>query len=337
MPQDERLDHLRRWLDRHLGAVQSLQPASGDASFRRYFRVTDADGRGFIAMDAPPEREPLHPFLDVGRRLADAGVHVPRVYLRDTAQGFALLDDFGSAHYLGELSPDTADALYGDAFDALVHIQQADPTGLPDYDRPTLEREMALFPEWFLGYHLGLKIHPTLAAALSNVAMALTGNALDQPQVFVHRDYHSRNLMRTTHNNPGVLDFQDALRGALTYDPVSLLRDAYVAWPEERVHGWALSYRDRAAGAGLCEPVDDVTFLRWFDLMGLQRHLKVLGIFARLYHRDGKAGYLRDLPRVLAYVMHVAPRHPETAPLAELISTLDIPARLEATLSACAP
>ncbi|WP_455384716.1 aminoglycoside phosphotransferase family protein [Acidihalobacter prosperus] len=337
MQNDLRLNALRAWLADRLGPVDALQPASGDASFRRYFRIRTADGRSYIVMDAPPEQEPLGPFLDVTRRLAQAGVHVPRIHAHDTAQGFALLDDLGSTHYLAELSPDRADALYGDAFDMLLRIQRTACDGLPDYDRSALEREMALFPEWFLGRHLDLQLSPDQRAVLDGVESALVDNALEQPQVFVHRDYHSRNLMRTAQDNPGVLDYQDAVRGALTYDLVSLLRDAYVAWPDERVRAWALDYRDRAVGADLCATTDDATFLRWFDLMGLQRQLKVLGIFARLCHRDGKTGYLADLPRVLAYVMHVAPRHAETAPLAELLETLRIPALLDRQLRACVP
>ena len=337
MPNDTRLEALQAWLSNQLKLVDALQPASGDASFRRYFRARTADDRSYIVMDAPPAQEPLGPFLDIGRRLAAAGVNVPQVHAHDDALGFAVLDDFGSTHYLARLTPDTADALYGDAFDMLLRIQRTPCAGLPEYDRAALEREMALFPEWFLGHHFDLELLPAQRATLGALEHTLVANALEQPQVFVHRDYHSRNLMLTAQNNPGVLDYQDALRGALTYDLVSLLRDAYVAWPEERVRAWALLYRDRAVENGLCAAVDDATFLRWFDLMGLQRELKVLGIFARLYHRDGKAGYLDDLPRVLAYVMHVAPRHADTAPLAELLDALEIPARLDRWLPACAP
>lgn len=337
MPNDPRLQALGTWLAEKLGAVDTLLPASGDASFRRYFRARTSDGGSYIVMDAPPMQEPLEPFLDVTRRLTEARVHVPFVHAHDSEQGFALLDDLGSTHYLTELNPDTADALYEDAFEMLLRIQHAADAGLPDYDRGALEREMALFSEWFLGHHVGLQLTTTQQASLEAVERTLVVNALEQPQLFVHRDYHSRNLMVTASDNPGVLDYQGAMRGALSYDLVSLLRDAYVAWPEQRVRTWALHYRDRAVAAGLCSAVDDATFLRWFDLAGLQRQLKVLGIFARLHHRDGKAGYLADLPRVLAYVMHVAPRHSDTAPLAALLDALDIPALLDRQLPACAP
>ncbi|MEJ2631320.1 MAG: phosphotransferase [Acidihalobacter sp.] len=336
MPNDLRLQAIGSWLATQLDKFDALQPASGDASFRRYFRTRTTAGHDYIVMDAPPEQEALAPFLDVTRRLADAGVHVPRVHAHDAAQGFALLEDFGSTHYLAELNPDTANSLYSDAFAMLLRIQRASHADLPDYDRSTLEREMALFPEWFLGRHFGLQLSPTQQATLNAIEDVLVANALEQPQVFVHRDYHSRNLMLTAQDKPGVLDYQDAVRGALTYDLVSLLRDAYVAWPDERVRAWALDYRDHAVGAGLCAAVADNTFLRWFDLMGLQRQLKVLGIFARLCHRDGKMGYLADLPRVLAYVMHTAPRYADTAPLADLLKALDIPTQLDRKLSACA-
>lgn len=337
MPNDTRLETLNAWLADQLGAIDTLQPASSDASFRRYFRACMADGGSYIVMDAPPQQEPLAPFLDIGRRLAAAGVHVPQVHAYDNALGFALLDDLGSTHYLEVLAPDTADALYGDAFDTLLRIQHASCEALPVYDRTMLKRETALFPEWFLGRHFGLELATAHRSALDAVDEALIVSALEQPQTLVHRDYHSRNLMRTERDNPGVLDFQGAVRGPLTYDLVSLLRDVYVAWPEHRVRAWALNYRDRVTAAGLCGTVGDADFLRWFDLMGLQRQIKVLGLFARLNHRDGKAGYLGDLPRTLAYILHVAPRYTQTAALAELIHELDIPARLDRRLPACAP
>ena len=337
MPNDHRFEMLNAWLAGQLDIVGAPQPASGDASFRRYFRINAADGRSYIVMDAPPQQEPLAPFLDVGRRLAMAGVHVPQVHAYDDAKGFALLDDFGSTHYLEVLSPDTADALYGDAFDSLLRIQHASCEALPVYDHAMLKRETALFPEWFLGRHFGLELAAAQRSALDAVDQALIDSALEQPQVLVHRDYHSRNLMRTEQNNPGVLDFQGAVRGPLTYDLVSLLRDVYVAWPEHRVRAWALDYRDRAFADGLCGTVGDADFLRWFDLMGLQRQIKILGLFTRLYLRDGKPRYLSDLPRTLAYILHVAPRYTQSAPLAELIHALDIPARLDQRLPACAP
>ncbi|AOV16416.1 aminoglycoside phosphotransferase [Acidihalobacter aeolianus] len=333
--QDPRRAALADWLAEVAPGSRDLRPASGDASFRRYFRL-DTDGGPRIAMDAPPAQEQLAPFLEVTARLAAAGVHVPQVHAADADLGFVLLDDLGTRHYLDALDADNVDALYGDALDALVRIAAADSAGLPDYDHALLAREMALFPDWLLDRHLGLTLDGAQRTTLDAVCEALIASALAQPQIFVHRDYHARNLMLTEEHNPGVLDYQDAVRGPLAYDLVSLVRDAYLSWPEARVRGWALAYRDRAVAAGLCAPTADDDFLRAFDLMGVQRQLKVLGIFARLWHRDGKPGYLSDLPRVLAYVEAVAPRHPETAPLAALIGQLDLRRRLQEAARPCA-
>ncbi|AOU98797.1 hypothetical protein BI364_13215 [Acidihalobacter yilgarnensis] len=334
--EDPRRGALAHWLAGIATGTRNLRPASGDASFRRYFRL-DTDAGPRIAMDAPPAQEPLAPFLDISVRLAAANVRVPKIYAADPALGFALLDDLGDVHYLDVLDTHSADVLYGDALDTLIRIQSAPTDGLPDYDRSLLAREMGLFPDWLLDRHLGLTLNREQRARLDAVCETLIANALTQPQVFVHRDYHARNLMRIADGNPGVLDYQDAVCGPITYDLASLLRDAYVTWPEVRVHRWALSYRDRAVAAKICGPVDDARFLRWFDLMGLQRQLKVLGIFARLCHRDGKPGYLGDLPRVLAYVETVAPRHAESMPLATLIEDLALRTRLEEARQTCAP
>ena len=327
---DARLAALRDWLRGLPGlAGATLAPASADASFRRYFRVTAPDGANFIAMDAPPGREDLGPFLDVTERLLAAGLRVPRVHARDLAQGFLLLDDLGRTHYLQALDDASADRLYGAAMDALLALQGADDAGLPPFDAALLDTEMALFRDWFLGEHLGLALDEADRAALEAVAGALIDNALAQPQVFVHRDYHSRNLMVTGPDGPGIIDHQDAVTGPLTYDLVSLLRDCYIAWPAARVRGWALDFRRRLLAAGRLDPaVDEATFLRWFDLMGVQRHLKAIGIFARLCHRDGKPGYLNDIPRTLGYLRQVAPQYPETRPLAALIERLDLPRRV---------
>lgn len=318
----ERMETLTGWLSGETGGPIEVTPASEDASFRRYFRVC-ADGRTWIAMDAPPEHEDCRPFVDVTQRLLSAGVGVPRIHAQDLDRGFLLLDDFGDTHYLKRLRDDTADALYGEALAALVRIQSADAAGLAPYDEALLRREMALFPDWLLGRHLGIALDEGDRTALEDTFSLLVRNALEQPRVFVHRDYHSRNLMVLEGEGPGVLDYQDAVLGPVTYDLVSLLRDCYIAWPWARVQGWTLGFRDRVAPG-----VDDATFLRWFELMGAQRHLKAAGIFARLCRRDGKPGFLADIPRTLGYLADAATRHAELRPLARLIERLDVAGRL---------
>jgi hypothetical protein len=328
---DPRLDLLSRWLGEDLGlAGWTLAPASADASFRRYFRVTLADGTTRVVMDAPPGKEDVEPYLRVAAMLADIGVHAPRVLARDAARGFLLLTDLGTTMYLPELAqPDRVDPLYHDAIAALVRIQArgaGHARQLPPYDEKLLHFEMSLFPDWLLARHLGLELTRDEARMLVEAMEALVANARAQPQVFVHRDYHSRNLMVCDGNNPGILDFQDAVRGPLTYDLVSLLRDSYVAWPQERVVGWALEYRRLALAAGLDAGHDDAEFLRWFDLVGVQRHLKVGGIFARLWHRDGKPGYLADIPRTLRYAVASCAGHAGFESLGEFIATRVLPA-----------
>ncbi len=314
----QRLNQLTAWLEEAQLGDFRIEPASSDASFRRYFRVSTAEG-SFIAMDAPPEKEDSTPFVHIARRLERAGVHVPHIYAADLQQGFVLLSDLGSRHYLESLNADNADALYGDAIEALIHIQRVDPQGLPPYDHAFLRREMDLFSEWFLDRHLGLRLDTRQRGILDEVLEGLCRAALAQPRVFVHRDYHSRNLMHTASDNPGVLDFQDAMHGPVSYDLVSLLKDAYLRWPHERVQGWALHYRERALAAGVLPDIDEADFLRDFDLMGLQRHLKVVGIFARLNHRDHKPGYLDDIPRVLGYIFETGARYEQTRPLLALL------------------
>ncbi|HEX9208181.1 MAG TPA: phosphotransferase [Steroidobacteraceae bacterium] len=328
---DARLLSLRDWLERGLGfAEYQIAPASADASFRRYFRVTRPGHDPLIVMDAPPAREDVGPYLRVAAMLQEIGVNAPRVLARAVDAGFLLLSDLGTRMYLHELpQPGRADALYADAIAALVRIQSrgaAAALQLPPYDEKLLRFEMSLFPDWLLQRHLGLALAPDEAAVLREAMDALVRNALEQPQVFVHRDYHSRNLMVCPEANPGILDFQDAVRGGLTYDLVSLLRDSYVAWPQERVVGWALEFRRKAVAAGLPGGRDDAQFLRWFDLMGVQRHLKVGGIFARLWHRDGKAGYLADIPRTLQYAVGSCARHADFAELGALIERRVLPA-----------
>jgi N-acetylmuramate 1-kinase len=335
---DHRLELLRHWLEDDLGWRElRLAPASADASFRRYFR---AEGRGrdaVIAMDAPPDKEDVEPYLRVAGMLADLGVNAPRVLARNAKDGFLLLTDLGSVTYLAELADATrADGLYGDAIEALVRIQArgtAHARGLPPYDERLLRFEMSLFTDWLLGRHLGLELDPRESAALAAAFDALVSSALGQPQVFVHRDYHSRNLMVCPGRNPGILDFQDAVQGPLTYDLVSLLRDCYVAWPQDHVQRWALEFRRQALAAGLSAGQDQAQFLRWFDLMGVQRHLKASGIFARLWHRDGKPGYLPDVPRTLGYIVTACSQHAEFAALGALVSGRVLPA-MQASLEA---
>jgi len=325
----ERLKLLKRWLENELDfSDYSLKPASSDASFRRYFRVTH-DGSSFIVMDAPPEQEDTRPFVTVARLLLDVGVNVPEILDENPELGFLLLSDLGSRPYLGDLRDDTVERLYGDALGALAAIQACAPAPgvLPDYDRALLMREMALFRDWLVGAHLGIAPDPVQSAMMEETFERLAENALAQPRVCVHRDYHSRNLMVTRRNNPGILDFQDAVMGPVTYDLVSLLRDCYIAWPRARVEAWALGYQELALQTGIlhAEHEDPALFLRWFDLMGAQRHLKAAGIFARLNHRDGKPGYLNDIPRTLGYVVDVARRYREIAALGDFVETQVLP------------
>lgn len=311
-----RAEQLRRWVGAQLGVGQvKLVPASGDASFRRYLRVRE-DGRSYIVMDAPPDKEDCRPFVDVARTLLGLGLNVPEVLAADVERGFLLLSDLGERPYLRELNESTVERLYGDALGALAVLQALGPAeNLPPYDRGLLVDEMELFREWFLGRHLGLTLDGRRHRVLDRAFECLVRSALEQPRVYVHRDYHSRNLMVTERNNPGILDFQDAVAGPVTYDLVSLLRDCYIAWPRERVEEWALGYHDLAYQSGILREEDEERFLRWFDLMGVQRHLKAIGIFARLWHRDGKPGYLDDVPRTLAYVVAVSARYPELGDL----------------------
>jgi N-acetylmuramate 1-kinase len=321
---DSRLGVLTRWVTEDLGFAGSrIEPASADASFRRYFRVTRGSD-SYIVMDAPPDKETLEPFVGVARSLLRLGLNVPVVLARDVRQGLLLLSDLGTRQYLDQLIEGRdVDRLYGDALDALVRMQTRGAEaarGLPAYDRVLLHREMELMPEWFLGRHLGAPASPDARAMLDRLFEVLSRSALAQPATFVHRDYHSRNLLVTEESNPGILDFQDAVRGAVTYDAVSLLKDCYISWPVARVHGWLCRFRRALLDAGFGLDAEEGEFIRWFDLMGLQRHIKVLGIFARLFYRDGKSAYLKDLPRVLAYTRETAALYPETAEFADYLA-----------------
>ena len=325
---DIRKAALETWLAGTLaGPPVRIAPASADASFRRYFRVWH-DGRTYIAMDAPPGREDLGPFIQVAEILAAAGVNVPRVLERDADRGYLLLTDLGSRLYLDALREgDDPDRLYGDAITALVRIQSQAPASagrLPAYDAGRLQQELALFPEWFLSRHLGLRLSASELGVIERAVTRLTEAALAQPQVLVHRDYHSRNLM-VCDENPGILDFQDAVRGPATYDIVSLLKDCYISWPRERMLEWLDLYRAAAARAGLQFGSQRTAFIEAFDLMGLQRHLKVLGIFARLWYRDGKPGYLADLPLVLEYTLDATSRSGSMAELGAFLQERVVP------------
>ena len=298
----------------------TLQSASSDASFRSYWR-THHDGQSWIVMDSPPAQEDPRPWLKIGQQLAAAGLHVPAVHAQDLEQGFLLIEDLGNRLYLRELDEHNADALYGDAMDALLRMQaKMDHRDLPPFDRGVLVRGLEVMPEWFLGRHLGHTPTADERDVLEAAFALIIRNAQEQPRVFVHRDYHSRNLLVVERNNPGVIDFQGALAGPITYDLASLLRDAYIVWPRERVEGWAESYRRRLRDAGVIDAdVDATRFLRWFDLTGMHRHVRVLGQFYRLWYRDGKPGYLADVPRVYHYVVSVARSYPELADFAALI------------------
>ncbi|HUY03398.1 MAG TPA: phosphotransferase [Rhodocyclaceae bacterium] len=348
------------WIRSTLGDDSlTLAPASADASFRSYWRTRHA-GQSWILMDSPPAQEDPAPWLAIGNKLAAAGLHVPAVHAVDLARGFVLIEDLGSQLYLPALNDASVDALYGDAMEALLRMQTAvDASDLAPYDAAFLRRELELMPEWFLGRHLGHTLDASERNVLDHAFVELLDSAQAQPQCFVHRDFHSRNLLIVDSPsrsllagdasdgseraspasgllprgvrmpcergaarlaNPGIIDFQGALRGPVAYDLASLLRDCYVVWPRERVEGWVDDFRLRLRSAGLLDAgIDRARFLRWFDLIGLQRHIKVLGIFCRLWYRDGKRGYLDDLPRVHAYVVDVARGYPELAGLVALL------------------
>jgi aminoglycoside/choline kinase family phosphotransferase len=293
-------------------AHASIEAASADASARSYWRVSSHAGSA-VLMDAADTPQVITPWLDAAARLRAAGLNAPQVLAEDRARGFLLLSDLGSRLYLSELNAANADALYGDALDALATIQtRVDPAGLPRYDETLLTTELELLPAWFLQRHLGISIACDEWDVIEVAFRLLIDNATHQPQVFVHRDFHSRNLMIEPAHNPGIVDLQDAVLGPITYDLASLLRDCYITWDDARVRDWAESHRQRLLAADALDPrIDAARWQRWFDLTGLQRHLKVLGIFCRLWYRDGKRGYLGDLPRVWNYVCSVASRYPE--------------------------
>jgi aminoglycoside/choline kinase family phosphotransferase len=311
------------WLRARLPSqAYTLAPASADASFRRYFRIHSA-GQSCILMDAPPEHEDCRPFVAVAKLFSAAGVHVPQVLAEDFDNGYLLLSDLGTTTYLQALNDESADSLYRAANDALVKVQLVSRRGvLPDYERALLLRELRLFPDWYIAKHLGLALDPAQNRVLDQTFDLILDNNLSQSRVYVHRDYHSRNLM-VSEPNPGILDFQDAVYGPITYDLVSLYKDAYIAWSEERVLDWVARYWEAARQAGLPVHSDFGEFYRDFEWMGVQRHIKVLGIFARLFYRDGKDGYLRDMPLVMAYLRSACARYTELTPLLRLLDQLE--------------
>lgn len=312
------------WLQHDLlMTITSCEPASSDASFRRYFRIKGPEGQ-FVVMDAPPDKENIAAFIRVDRLLKASGVHVPEIYQQNLADGFLLLEDFGSVSYLDRLSCETSEPMYQSALDTLFRVQMntaASTAALPTYDRVLLSRELGIFDEWFLTQWLDVEMPTALRESVHELLIA---SALEQPKIVVHRDYHSRNLMVLKEDSPGVLDFQDAVIGPVTYDLVSLLRDCYIAWPEMQVEQWRMRYYERIRAAQLidCSPEQ---FRRWFDWMGMQRHLKAIGIFARLNLRDGKSGYLQDIPRTLNYVITQAEAYPELKEFGGFLRTTIVP------------
>jgi N-acetylmuramate 1-kinase len=320
---DDRFHALGAWLAASLGGAQfRIERASADASFRRYFRVF-LEGRTLIAMDAPPEREDSRAFIRVAGLLREAGLNAPEVLQHDLTQGFLLVTDLGTTSYLAALDEGSAGRLFGDATSALARWQAASRPGvLPEYDEALLRRELGLFPEWYVARHLGIEMSARQREALEGVFAAIVKRNLAEARVYVHRDFMPRNLM-VAEPNPGILDFQDAVLGPISYDVASLFRDAFVSWEEERVLDGTIRYWEKARRASLPVPSDFAHFWSDVEWMGLQRHLKVLGIFARLHHRDGKKGYLEDTPRFLGYVRHAVARYGELAPLGRLLDELE--------------
>lgn len=325
MLDDIRTISMLDWLENDLlMTIDSCEPASSDASFRRYFRVRSPEGQ-FIVMDAPPDKENIEPFIRISALLTRSRVHVPTIFQQNLKDGFLLLEDFGSQCFLDQLDADNATKLYQSAFDTLLNLQShtaIESCGLPIYNEPLLQRELAIFEDWFLNELLDIQIPESIWETTRAI---LVTAALEQPVTCVHRDYHSRNLMILNGGIPGVIDFQDAVIGPITYDLVSLLRDCYIAWPIQQVEQWLTHYYQRLLQAKLiaCNPVQ---FKRWFDLMGLQRHLKAIGIFSRLHLRDGKSNYLNDIPRTLNYVTTVCANYPELNGFSDFIHHHILPA-----------
>jgi len=322
----QRLQQLTDWLHQQIPDTSfNIAPASADASFRRYFRVTFDDGQTRIVMDAPPPQEDCRPFVCVAKLFGQASTHVPQVYAMNLEQGFLMLSDLGNTTYLQALEQGTHTAreLYGAATDALIRIQLASRENeLPLYDEALLLREMRLFPDWYIAKHLNTTLDEKQSTKLDTVFQRILQNNLAQPRVYVHRDFHSRNLM-VADPNPGILDFQDAVYGPITYDLASLFKDAYIRWEEAEILDWLIRYWEKARKAGLPVHQDFADFYRDYEWMGVQRHIKVLGIFARLYHRDGKESYLKDMPLVMDYLRRACARYIDLKPLLNLLDVLE--------------
>ncbi len=321
-----RLNALSQWLETTISQPFTVHAITNDASFRRYFRVQQAEN-SFIAMDAPPDKEDCRPFIDIAQRLFACQLVVPQILAQDLKQGFLLLSDLGTQTYLPLLAQEnTVHTLYQQAMQSLLVMQkQVNTQDLALYDSALLQREMLLFKEWLLITHLNLSLTTHEQQLLTDSFKLLEHSALQQPQVFVHRDYHSRNLM-WFHQQTGILDFQDAVVGAVTYDLVSLLRDCYIKWSPSQVNEWVITYYQQAKTHSILPPTYTVTqFKRDFDLMGIQRHLKASGIFARLFRRDGKEVYLKDIPRTLSYIVEVGKLYPELTPLSQFVEQRVLP------------
>ncbi len=328
---NERITAMKTWLDSLGYSNYSLDIASEDASFRRYFRLTQGD-ESWIVMDAPPEKEPCDSFIKVANKLRDIRLSAPEIIHQDLQQGFLVLTDFGNTSYLDVLKPETVNGLYGDAMAAIMRMQiRINADDLPVYDEPLLRQEMSLFKEWFLEKLLGIELTPNQQGMWKLTVDTLVQSALEQPQVFVHRDFHSRNLMKLENGNPGILDFQDAVKGPVTYDLVSLLRDCYVDWPEPQVDQWVVDFHDFAVLEHL-QGISAGKLLRWFNLMGIQRHLKAVGIFSRLKLRDGKDQFLQDIPRTLNYLKIVAIQEMSMVGLYTLINELSLNFRVKSMI-----
>ncbi len=302
---------IKEWLATTPYKEYEISIASADASFRKYYRLKKED-KSFLLMDSSLEKESLTPFLDVTQRLLNAAVQVPQIYEQNLSLGYLVIEDFGDTHLLSQLNAANFSILYKKAIDEIIKMQDADASGLPLYDKAFLHFEMDLMQEWYLEKKLGLTLTQTEKRVLADSLNSISNAVLEQPQgIFVHRDYHSRNIMLTSDNRLGIIDYQDAMSGAVSYDLVSLLKDCYIAFEREEIEKLALYFRDKKVLR-----VSDAEFLRWFDFMGLQRHIKVLGIFSRLHLRDGKDGYLKDIPLTLRYVIDTAKRYEETQTLA---------------------
>ncbi|MDE0309928.1 MAG: phosphotransferase [Acidiferrobacterales bacterium] len=324
---DDRIKELIAWLSDVLeGDISSIQFASEDASFRRYFRIVHAT-RSYIAMDAPIEHMDIEVFVKIATKFLKSGINVPKIFEWSKEKGFALILDFGSTTYLDILTLSNADTLYTEAIDALIQLQLAtssEPDFLPPYDARLLNKEMDLFRDWYLPQHKNQEITDEISDVLEHTFGILTSKALEQPRVWVHLDYHSRNLMFTDDHNPGIIDFQDAVLGPISYDLMSLLRDCYIVWPNYKLKQWIHLYLKKAEQSGMSIDFEPDQFIEWFDWMGIQRHIKVAGIFSRLCYRDGKRKFLDDIPTVMNYLESVSGKYRELEPLHKLVLRLQM-------------